>query len=234
MLSVMKHEVEPVLVDIADWIDEAFAKASEERENSQAPLEEARPLARSYSLVKAQQYKATEPDKDLGSADLGAPLARGPEVDMEDNDDGDDILSFSTKKSKAHTSESGSSLGSSNASSLTRTHSIPRFTFSGDNLKIPDYVDESSMDTVKPSKPQRGSYAFFTQRKAETPSIAIPAYLKRASSPASADKAKSGLSEAELMRRRRVEAVYGMDGAAADEAKTFKENEEDDGPRFRW
>lgn len=232
MLSVMKSEVEPVLIDIADWIDETFAMAAEEQAGKHQQRANSAPLPRSFSLVKAQKYTANETAKTLGSADLGAPLVSGIDNGMEDADDGDDILSFSTKRSKINASDSGSSLGGS----LPRTQSVPRFTFSSDNLTLASSpVNYTSYETTASPKAQRGSYAFFTQRKSEQPSVAVPAYLKtRAGSPSAGDKAKSGLSEAELMRRRRVEAVYGMSDNVADQTRSGDPDEEEEDNKFRW
>lgn len=236
MLSVMKHDVEPVLLDIADWIDETFAQAAVEREVKQHRRSQSTPLPRSFSLVKAAKYKETEPEKPLGSADLGGPLALDSETEGEDDDETDDVLSFSTKKTRMSFSQS-----MPNGISSDRSPSVPNFSFSGESSNeplTPPYLDESRFNTIKPSKQQRESYAFFTQKKAETPRIAVPTYLKnRTISPAGSDHAKGGLSEAELMRRRRVEAVFGM----VDEPPTNPRHDDDDDEEdeaeqrgFRW
>lgn len=238
MLSVMKHDVEPVLLDIADWIDETFARAAEDRNAGVATDDRPAPLTRSFSLVKASEYKDTSPERPLGSADLGAPTVADTSVDDEE----DDMLSFSTKRTRQASASANLILTGrlpDNQRSFTESHA--RSFDSGESFNgpvtPPGYLDESRFDTIKPSKQARASYAFFTQKKAETPRIATLAGQKpRTTSPANADHAKGGLTEAELLRRRRVEAVYGMVdepmpryGRADDDS-----DDEEEKPGFRW
>ena len=239
MLSVMKHDVEPVLLDIADWIDETFAKAAEDREASVAGNKQAAPPKRSFSLVKASEYKETSPERPLGSADLGATLVADTAIDDEE----DDMLSFSTKRTRQ---ASVTANGTSNARLIDRQRfSTPetqaRSFDSGDSLgepiTPPGFLDDSRFDTIKPSRQARGSYAFFTQKKAEAPRVVTTTGPKpRTISPASADHAKGGLSEAELLRRRRVEAVYGMVDDAMPRYGRVDNDEDDEEEKtgFRW
>jgi hypothetical protein len=110
---------------------------------------------------------------------------------------------------------------------------------SGDSLNgpvtPPGLLDDSRFDTIKPSRQARGSYAFFTQKKAEAPRIAaIGSQKPRTTSPASTDHAKGGLSEAELLRRRRVEAVYGMVDEPLPRYGRDDDEEEEEKTGFRW
>jgi hypothetical protein len=239
MLSVMKHDVEPVLLDIADWIDETFARAAEDREMRLNPDDRSATLPRSFSLVKASTYAQTSPAKPLGSADLGAPLAA-------DDDEEDDVLSFSTKRTRQTSNDSSTSLtGAARAQQqLHRFHSNTNSGLSGDSLDLPitppAFLDDSRFDTIKPSRQAKGSYAFFTQKKAEAPRIAMtPQVRTRTGSPANLDHAKGGLSEAELLRRRRVEAVYGMIDEPSHQYDQHERGNDDDDDEeeqrgFRW
>jgi hypothetical protein len=227
MLSVMKHDVEPVLLDIADWIDETFARAAEDREMRSGQDDRPATLPRSFSLVKASNYAETPPAKPLGSADLGAPLAADPADDEED----DDMLSFTTKRARQSSNDSNGSLTSQTRAQLQA--------LSGDSLTLSmtsPNTDESRFNTIKPSRPAKESYAFFTQKKAEAPRIAASPQIKtRTSSPATAHYAKGGLSEAELLRRRRVEAVYGMVDEPQQRYESHDVEEEEEEARvFRW
>lgn len=237
MLSVMKHDVEPVLMDIADWIDETFARAAEDRNLDMGG--DARPPTpkRSFSLVKASEYKETSPERPLGSADLGAPLV----ADTVTDDEEDDMLSFSTKRTR-QLSSTLHTLGNSNLPDRQRVALPESQTWSfesGDSLNgpvtPPGLLDDSRFDTIKPSRQARGSYAFFTQKKAEAPRVAaIGGQKPRTTSPASTDHAKGGLSEAELLRRRRVEAVYGMVDEPLPRYGRDDDEEEEEKTGFRW
>lgn len=304
----MKHEVEPVLTDIADWIDETFAQAADERKaagaraNAPSTSSTRTPTSRppgGYNLVKAAEYTDTDPGKTLGSADLGAPLA-ADELDDGDDDD-DDVLSFSTKKTRRASSSTtaGTAAESERPAPpprrrvLPRSDSIPHFDdatilMESSSSPSPETSTAGAANAPRqpaqpPVKTPRGSYAFFTQRKAEAPRVirsgagdpmmilpkpspphprssatqppqATLSARPRTASPANLDHAKGGLSEAELLRRRRVEAVYGMMDPKQEEHKSvvggsgsgvngeklaengrvMDDDDEPEEPGFRW
>lgn len=236
MVTIMA-EAEPVLLDVADWIDEAFAQhATNEYEDSAGP---SHTVPRSFSLVKPSTYKSSAPDKTLGSADMGVPVSDGPIIAFDTDDEGDDILSFSTRKIKAASSASNSSQGEPSRLTLPRVSSAPRFNVSSELLTPTEADLVASVQEAfhtrgqLPYRAPKATFAFFgNQKRTETPTLALPQHLShRTASPAGSDRTRpSGLSEAELLRRRRVEAVYGMgemDGSV-------KPDDEPEDTGFRW
>lgn len=234
MVTIMA-EAEPVLLDVADWIDEAFAQHATNEFEDIGPSQA---VPRSFSLVKASTYKSSAPDKTLGSADMGVPVSDGPMIAFDTDDEGDDILSFSTRKIKAASSASNSSQGEPSRL-LPRVSSAPRFNVSSELLTPTEADLVASVQEAfhtrgqLPYRAPKATFAFFgNQKRTETPTLAVPQHLgHRTASPAGSDRTRpSGLSEAELLRRRRVEAVYGMgemDGSS-------KPDDEPEDTGFRW
>ncbi|KAJ9121130.1 hypothetical protein QFC24_004803 [Naganishia onofrii] len=241
MVTIMA-EAEPVLLDVADWIDEAFAQHATKDDDSQAEaFGQSNATPNGFSLVKASKYKQSAPDKTLGSADMGVPISisLSSPAPIETDDEGDGILSFSTKKPKAGSSASNSSQGTSRLH-LPRNSSAPRFSLSSELLTPTDADLVASVEEAfhaqgqLPYRAPKATFAFFgNQKRTETPTLATPQQFRnRSASPAVADKTRpSGLSEAELLRRRRVEAVYGMGETEEGTAKVENEPEE---TGFRW
>jgi hypothetical protein len=241
MVTIMA-EAEPVLLDVADWIDEAFAQHATKDNDSQAEaFGQSNATPNGFSLVKASKYKQSAPDKTLGSADMGVPISisLSSPAPIETDDEGDGILSFSTKKPKAGSSASNSSQGTSRLH-LPRNSSAPRFSLSSELLTPTDADLVASVEEAfhaqgqLPYRAPKATFAFFgNQKRTETPTLATPQQFRnRSASPAVADKTRpSGLSEAELLRRRRVEAVYGMGETEEGTAKVENEPEE---TGFRW
>ncbi|KAJ9108081.1 hypothetical protein QFC19_002546 [Naganishia cerealis] len=243
MVTIMA-EAEPVLLDVADWIDEAFAQhATKDNDTQVEALGSSNAIPHSFSLVKASKYKRSAPEKTLGSADMGVPVSvsSSSSATFETDDEGDGILSFSTKKSKLGSSTSNSSQGTSSRLHLPRTSSAPRFNLSSELLTPTDADLVASVEEAfhaqgqLPYRAPKATFAFFgNQKRTETPTLAIPQQLQNGSaSPAASDRSRpSGISEAELLRRRRVEAVYGMGRTDDGIAKVGESEPEETG--FRW
>lgn len=243
-MATIMAEAEPVLLDVADWIDEAFAQHA--TNHSDSPSDSFRPshsIPRSFSLVKPARYKNSAPNKTLGSADMGVPISDGAASStvFDTDDEGDDILSFSTKKSKLASSTSNSSHGDVSRLSLPRVSSAPRFNLSSE-LLTPTETDLAAsvqeafyaQGQMPYRAPKTTTFAFFgPQKRTETPTLAVPGSVRnRSASPAVAERTRSvGLSEAELLRRRRMEAVYGM-GETDNGIHKVDDEPEDTG--FRW
>lgn len=243
MVTIMA-EAEPVLLDVADWIDEAFAhRATTMTDIPSVSLGPAQSASRNFSLVKPGRYKHSAPNKTLGSADMGVPISDGVAsvTVMDTDDEADEVLSFSTKKVKLASSASNSSHGDVSRLSLPRVSSAPRFNLSSELLE-PSHADLTAslqeafhMQGQMPYRaPKTTTFAFFgSQKRTETPTLAVPQHDKhRSSSPAGTDRTRAiGLSEAELLRRRRMEAVYGM-GEMDNSSHKVDDEPEDTG--FRW
>ena len=221
MTSLMK-EVNAVLLEMADWIDESFAKAKKV------------PVVVTEPVKPARSYKQTT--KPVGGADLGTVFG---------SDEEDGVVSF-TPKSKRRMPPSNFSPVARSASKegeLHRTSSAPRFDqddtgSSGEAMSLitPPLFARSIPQPAKGA----ATFAFFGKRS-RSPAKIQPAptdlYGKttdappinhatnslvaaavagaRAASPALqaaglVPQNISNVSERELMRRRRVEAVYGM------------------------
>jgi hypothetical protein len=216
MLSLI-GSVESVLHDMADWIDEAFAHAATKRKEQESQVPQlTRTFSGPFNLVKPATYKATEESKKLGSADLGLPVA-----ESEEDSESEDMLSFSTKRRKS------SSMGSTSARltpprlSLPRNSSAPRFNLSSELLTPTDSdLSRSVHEVFGASKPLpyragKSSFPLFGAPKSEGPRLAPPkvgsgTHSAGETTRTNAGSRNGGLTEAELMRRRRAEAVYGM------------------------
>ncbi|WVQ77997.1 hypothetical protein IAT38_000078 [Cryptococcus sp. DSM 104549] len=121
-MSALMREVDPVLVEMADWIDDSFERAKE-RQRDAEELAKARSAARAASaragsaagpsdvmvptddqllpqggahmhVKPSRDYVKSPSDKVLGGADLGAAFVGG------DEDDNDNLVTFTPKAKK--------------------------------------------------------------------------------------------------------------------------------------
>lgn len=234
MVGIVLPEAEGMVLDMADWMDETFARAATQRTKSSSP----------FTLVKpARAYHPSPANKTLGSADLGgAPL---------DDDDEEEVLSFSTRKS-------GWEAPVLQPANVSRNSSAPRFDpppeveLSAQNGQLVDSIRQA----ISPQRVPKSQFAFFTPNKAsesprlaptDSPGLTAIGPLRFTSTPRSdtsptpsdasaaarANKLLQGaLTEAELMRRRRMEAVYGI--SEAQKKGEDEEEAEKVPPTFRW
>lgn len=276
-MATLMREVNSVLHEMADWIDESFAKAAERRAEAMRPVATQKatctgPLSPTAStLVKpVRTYKAAPEDKVLGNADLGEPvLGKGGNVEE------DGVLAFTPKSKRKGPPASGFKpvpRVSSQGSDLHRSSSAPRFDTddhgsSGETVRLqtpalslnvlPDDLTPKGSGSIaffNPARPHSSSVSSAANEAASTtyngglgprrisvsagsavpikPSnhlVAAALAGARAASPALAAAGfvpeKIGdISEAELMRRRRMDAVYGMTG----EESPGQSDDEDD------
>lgn len=246
MLSLI-GSVESVLYDMADWIDETFAQAASKRQEQESTVPQlTRTFSGPFNLVKPATYKPTRQNKRLGSADLGLPVA---ESDDGDDDSGDDVLSFSAKNRKSSSGGSTSNRLTPPRLDLPRNSSAPRFNLSSELLTPTDQDLRASVRQVfesaapLPYRTGKSAFAMFGARKAEGPRLAPPKDKEkgkdRVGSPGSNDSRKQasraggGLTEAELMRRRREDAVYGMAAESVQDDVAAEYTEPHD-TGFRW
>lgn len=236
MLSLI-GSVESVLYDMADWIDEAFAHASTKRKEHESRNPQlSRTFSGPFNLVKSATYKATKESKKLGSADLGLPVA-----DVEDDSEGDDILSFSTKRTKSSSNGSTSARLTPPRLELRRNSSAPRFNHSHETLTVSDgdlsrsVHDAFQSSKLLPYRTGKAQFALFGQSKAEGPRLA-PSKDGNGVEAArnGAGSRNGGLTEAELMRRRRAEAVYGMAAECIGDEHNAEYTEPPENGGFRW
>lgn len=253
MVGIVLPEAEGMVLDMADWMDETFARSATQRTKSSTP----------FTLVKpARAYHPSPANKTLGSADLGgAPL--------NDDEDDEEVLSFSTRKSGGGGGGSGAGweVPSLQPANVSRNSSAPQFDappeveLSARNGQLVDSIRQA----MSPQRVPKSQFAFFTPNKtSESPRLAPstdspgltaigPSRFtnmtpRRDTSPTPSDTSaaaaraskllQGALTEAELMRRRRMEAVYGI---SESQRKHDDDGDDDDGdevvkgsPGFRW
>jgi hypothetical protein len=268
MSSLMK-EVDPVLREMADWIDESFERA-EMQQQFQAEAAARRQAAllppdivlpTTTHLKPVRNYAKTPSDRELGGADLGSQI--GFNTALEQDEDG--VLSFTPKNKKRTPPPSRFHpipRRPSKDMDLHRSDSAPRFDVDESALESTDVRTSPSVSYSVPTNPPKGSatFAFFGGRSTASPRPIPPTIVApqggllygsslssrrasgggqsnnasatsshlptnslvaaavagaRAATPALAaaglvPQSVGSVTEAELMRRRRMEAVFGM------------------------
>lgn len=263
-MSALMKEVHPVLIEMADWIDELFERADlVEKDEASAADNGAQDLPsplRSRLVKPGTHYPKIPANERLGDADLGG-------LDFAESGEDEGMISF-TPRSKKRTPPPSQFISMPRRSSkeglLQRKDSVPKF--DGDVASATAEVEtEAPKKTFTFDAPQpRGSGAFAlfgrssnsTARPPPTGASALygtgsrrsdsvssagsrgsvslnggqaalqraAAAAARAASPALqaagiVPQKVSNLSGAELMRRRRAEAVLGMEEKDPDEKK---------------
>ncbi|WWD15824.1 hypothetical protein CI109_100248 [Kwoniella shandongensis] len=154
MSSIMK-EVDPVLIEMADWIDESFAKADDRKRDMEeviAAHEAARAnfkpdapdlmspdehlvLPASTHVKPSREYQSTRSGKHLGGADLGSAFVNDESDGGEDENDNLVTFTPKTKLAKIKTKKSLPPSGfhpvprrpSKESLNLHRSESAPKF-----------------------------------------------------------------------------------------------------------
>lgn len=261
-MSALMKEVAPVLIEMADWIDESFQRADliDKDEASAAENGNAQDLpspVRSRLVKPGTHYPKIPANERLGDADLGG-------LDFAESGEDEGMISFTPKtKSKKRTPPPSQFISmprrSSKETLIPRNNSAPRFDDDVTSIASAETAEVQTPKTFTFDAPQpRGSGAFAlfgrssnsTPRAAPTGASALygagtfprrsdsvgssgsrasvslnggPAALQRAAAAAAraaspalqaagiVPQKVSNLSGAELMRRRRAEAVLGME-----------------------